>query len=100
MVVGLLRMEVFIPAAQSLKDKRSVVKRLRDQLRGRFNVAVAEVEPNDTWQRAVLGVSTIGEDRPYLEGLLREVAEWMRNDRMIELIRITEEYVRDADDEN
>ena len=92
MVVGVLQVEVHVPRAQSLKDKRSVLKSLKDQLRGRFNVAVAELEPNELWQRATIGVSAVGDDRAYVEGLLREVTEWLRLTRMVNLIRIEEEY--------
>ena len=93
MTVGLLQVEVHLPLAQSLKDKRSVLKSLRDQLRGRFNVSVAEVEPNEKWQRAVIGVSTLGEDRAYVEGLLKQVTEWLRATRVVELIRVDEDYL-------
>lgn len=92
MVVGVARVEVHLPRAQSLKDKRSVLKSVRDQLRGRFNVAVAEVEPNERWQRAVLGLAAVGEDRPYVEGLMREVLAWMRNSHLFAIVRIEEEY--------
>lgn len=93
MVVGILNLEVHLPAAHSLKEKRSVLKSLRDQLRGRFNIAVAEVSPNEKWQRATVGISTVGEDRAYVEGLLREVTEWVRMTRLVDLIRIEEDYV-------
>ena len=93
MVVGLLRLDLRVPGAQSLKDKRSVVKRLKDQLRGRFNLAVAEVEANDLWQRAALGLCTVGEDRAYVQGLLGRVTQWVRATRLVELIRIDEEYL-------
>ena len=93
MVVGLLQVEVHLPNARSLKDKRSVLKSLRDQIRGRFNVAVAELNSSEKWQRATIGVSTLGEDRPYIEGLLREVTEWLRMTRLVELIRVEEEYL-------
>ena len=92
MVVGLLQLEVHLPRAQSLKDKRSVLKSLRDQLRGKFNVAVAELDANEKWQRATVGISTLGEDRAYVEGLLRQVTEWMRMTHLVELIRVEEEY--------
>jgi uncharacterized protein YlxP (DUF503 family) len=58
MVVGLLSLELFVGGARSLKDKRMVVRSVRDRLR-RFNVAVAELEHQDLWQRAGLGVVTI-----------------------------------------
>ena len=93
MVVGLLRIEVHLPNAQSLKDKRAVLKSLRDQLRGRFNVAIAEVEPNEKWQRARLGVSAVGEGRTYVGGILREVTEWLRKTHIVELSRVEEEYL-------
>ena len=93
MVVGVLRVEVHLPVSHSLKDKRSVLKSVRDRLRHRFNAAVAEVDSNEAWQRATLGISTVGEDRPYVEGLLRELTEWLRATRLVELIRIEEDYV-------
>ncbi len=92
MVIGVLQVEVHVPTAQSLKDKRSVIKSLKDQLRGRFNVAVAELDPNETWQRATIGVSTLGEQRAYIEGLLAEATEWLRATRLVELIRVEQEY--------
>lgn len=93
MVVGCLQVEVHLPLSRSLKDKRSVLKSVRDQLRHRFNVAVAEVNSNETWQRATLGISSVGQDRAYVEGLLRELTEWLRATRLVELIQVKEEYL-------
>ena len=59
MTVGLLTLELHIPDAQSLKDKRQIVRSLKDRLRGQFNVAVSELEYHDTWQRSVVGVVTL-----------------------------------------
>ena len=58
MVVGLLSLELFIAGAHSLKDKRMVLRGVKDRLR-RFNVATAEVEHQDVWQRAGLGIVTV-----------------------------------------
>ena len=91
MVVGLLRVEVHIPAARSLKDKRSVMKSLKDQVRGRFNVSASEVEPNEKWQRASLGIATVSGERRVVEGCLRQIVEWMRENRLIALIRVEQE---------
>lgn len=93
MIVGILQVEVHLPLSQSLKDKRSVLKSLRDQLRGHFNIAVAELDSNETWQRAIIGISTVGDDRTYMQGLLRQVTDWLRGTRLVELIRVDEEYV-------
>ena len=92
MVVGLLRLDVHVPNARTLKEKRSVLNRLKDQLRGRFNISVAEVDANETWQRATIGISTLGNSRAYTEGLLREVTDWVRTTRLIELIAVEEDY--------
>ena len=58
MVVAVLSVELFIPYAQSLKDKRMVLRRVKDRLQ-KFNVAVAEVEHQDRWQRAGLGIVAV-----------------------------------------
>ena len=58
MVVGLLTVELFIPGAQSLKDKRMVLRRIKDRV-SKFNVAVSEVAHQDLWRRAALAVVTV-----------------------------------------
>ncbi len=72
MIVGLLSIELHIPAARSLKDKRAVLRRLKDRV-GRLNVAVAEVAHHDLRQRAGLGVVTIGVDQEIAEHTLEAV---------------------------
>ncbi len=58
MPVGLLTLELHIDDAQSLKDKRQVLRSLKDRLRAKYNVAVAELEYHETWQRSVVGIVT------------------------------------------
>ena len=72
-MVALLTLELHIEGAHSLKDKRQVLRSLKDRLRGQFNVAVAELDHTDLWQRATLGVVSISDSRDYLEGLMRSV---------------------------
>jgi hypothetical protein len=69
-VVGLLSVELFIAGARSLKDKRMVVRGVKDRLQ-RFNVAVAEVEHQDLWQRAGLGIVTIAGTEAHADRELR-----------------------------
>ncbi len=71
MPVGLLTLEIHLPYAHSLKEKRMVVQRLKDRLRRKFNVAVAEVDHQDLWQRAVLGVASISSSEANLRQVLR-----------------------------
>jgi uncharacterized protein len=73
MPVGVLTLEIQLPYAHSLKEKRSVVQSLRNRLRSRFNVAVAELDHQDVWQRATLGVTSISNSQPLLESLLQQV---------------------------
>ena len=72
MIVGLLSIELHLASARSLKDKRAVLRRLKDRV-GRFNVSVAEVAHHDLRQRAGLGVVTIGVDQEIAERTLEAV---------------------------
>ena len=58
MTIALLSLECYLPMSQSLKDKRMVLRRIKDRV-GAFNVAVAEVAHQDLWQRAGLGIVTV-----------------------------------------
>ncbi len=73
MVIGLLRLEFFLPYAHSLKDKRMFLKGVKDRLRSRFNVAVAELDFQDKWQRAAIGIVTLNEQRSFVEQVLDTV---------------------------
>jgi uncharacterized protein len=73
---GIVRIELFIPGAQSLKDKRAVVRGLKDRIRQRVAAAVAEVDHQDLWQRAALGVAVVSGER-------RQVAEMLQAVRSI-----------------
>jgi hypothetical protein len=72
-VIAFLTLEIRIEAARSLKDKRHVVRSLKDRLRSAFNVAVAELDATDLWQRATIGVVSISDSRDYLAGLMSNV---------------------------
>jgi uncharacterized protein YlxP (DUF503 family) len=74
MVVGLLSIELHLPGAQSLKDKRMVLRGVKDRLR-KFNVAIAEVEYHDLWQRAGLGIVTIATTNAHADRELAAVAD-------------------------
>jgi uncharacterized protein YlxP (DUF503 family) len=73
--VGLLTVDLQIPASRSLKSKRKVVSSITAKLRQRFNVAVAEVEFQDKWQRCRIGVSAISNDGQVVENQLRKVLD-------------------------
>ena len=73
MPVGVLTLEIQIPYSHSLKEKRAVLLKIRDRLRSRFNVAVAELDHQDVWQRATLGVVSISNSQPLLESVFQQV---------------------------
>jgi uncharacterized protein YlxP (DUF503 family) len=75
MPVGLLTLELHIPDAQSLKDKRQVLRSLKDRLRAKFNVAVAELEYHDTWQRSVVGIVTLSNEEHHVQESLQHVLD-------------------------
>jgi uncharacterized protein YlxP (DUF503 family) len=74
MVVGLLTVELHVPGARSLKEKRMVVRRVKDRLK-KFNVAVSEVEFQDLWQRSGLAVVTVGTDERHANRELSAASE-------------------------
>ena len=74
MVVALLSIELFLPGSGSLKDKRMVLRRLKDRI-AKFNVAIAEVQHQDLWQRAGLGIVTVSASEDHAERELAAVAD-------------------------
>ena len=75
MPVGLLTLELHIADAQSLKDKRQVLRSLKDKLRQKFNVAVAELDHQDVWQRSVVGVVTLSTEEKHVREVLQKALE-------------------------
>jgi uncharacterized protein YlxP (DUF503 family) len=91
MVIGLLLLELHIPAARSLKEKRQPLRSLEVRLRGRFNVAVCEVEHQDLWQRAQLAVVSVNTDHGHLDATLDAVVSEVGRAREIELLDVHRE---------
>ncbi len=78
MIVGSLRVTLLIRSSHSLKEKRSVLNRLKDGLRRDFNVSVAEVDGQETWQRADLGIAAVGVEPRLLSETFTAVLAWFR----------------------
>ncbi|MBV8115550.1 MAG: DUF503 domain-containing protein [Silvibacterium sp.] len=75
MPVAAMTIELRIEHAQSLKDRRQVVRSLKEKLSHGFNISVAEMDEAVTWQSATLGVAAISASRDYLSGLMRQVED-------------------------
>ncbi len=73
MFTGIVRIELFLPSSGSLKDKRSIVRGLKDRIRQRVGASVAEVDHQDLWQRAALGVAVVSGERRQVTEMLQAV---------------------------
>ena len=78
MNVGLLQVVLQIPDAQSLKDKRRIVRGLIDRIRAKFEVAAGEVDDQDAWQSAVLGFATVSNDARHAATVMDKVLAYLR----------------------
>jgi uncharacterized protein YlxP (DUF503 family) len=82
MIIGLCTIELHLPAANSLKDKRSVLKSTIARIRREFNVSIAEVDGQDMWRTAVLGVATVSNDSAHAHRVLSGVVRWIERTRL------------------
>lgn len=91
--IALVTVELFIPLSQSLKEKRSVVRGLKDQIRARFNASVAEFGYHDKWQRALVGVCMLNGDKHRLEVDMNRVQQLCEEMPRIEIVEIVKEWL-------
>jgi uncharacterized protein YlxP (DUF503 family) len=82
MHVGIARLELLMAENSSLKGKRMVVKSVAQRVRNRFNVAVAEVDTQDAWQVATLGIVCVSDDRRFTNEVLSKVVEFIESERL------------------
>jgi uncharacterized protein YlxP (DUF503 family) len=82
MVIGACTIELHIPGNGSLKGKRRIIKSLIARLRREFNISIAEVDCQDVWQTAVLGVVCVSNRSDYVHGLLTKVVSWLERHRL------------------
>lgn len=91
-MVGQLEIDLFAEEFHSLKEKRRLLSSLKERLRRRFNVAVAESGSQDLWQKAQLTVVTVGSGRAALERVFRQIEEFIERDYAVEISRLREQY--------
>jgi hypothetical protein len=91
--ISLLTMELLIPWARSLKDRRSAVRGLKDRLRSRFNASVAEVAYQDKWQRVILAVCIVDNDRRRLEATMARVRQLTEEAHDLEVTDMRQEWL-------
>ena len=98
MTVGVYTFEIHLPGARSLKDKRQVVRRLKDRLRSRHNVAVIEMEEHvDLWQRAAMAVVSVATRREVLEQLFYAIHREAESQVPGEVIETGADFIEASD---
>ncbi len=86
MIVGLLTLDLHILEAHSLKEKRFVIKSLIDRIKNKFNVSVAEVDANDLWQRAVIGIAYVSNETVMVNKVFEQIKNLVVSIHAVELI--------------
>ncbi len=86
MLVGVCRLEIFVPESSSLKAKRLVLSSIKKRIRNKFNVSVAEVENNDKWQRISLGISMVSNERKFIDMSVEEILKLIERDGRMEIL--------------
>lgn len=85
MTLGCCRIRFYLHGNQSLKGKRQVVRSMKDRIRNKFNVSIAEIGDQDVWQNIQLGIAAVGSDSQYLDGLMQQVVNYLENMHLAEL---------------
>ncbi|MEW6009235.1 MAG: DUF503 domain-containing protein [Candidatus Omnitrophota bacterium] len=93
MTIGVLTLIIFIPCSNSLKDKRSILKRLKNRLIVDFNVCVAEVDCQDKWQKAVLALGFINNNRATIDSTFSKIVNFMGSDANFQLLDYRQELL-------
>ena len=86
MLVGTIQVEFLLPGCLSLKEKRVVIKSLKTRIRNRFNVSVAEVEYQDKWQRSVLAIACVSNEKGYIEKVLNKIYHTIESNSSVEIL--------------
>jgi uncharacterized protein YlxP (DUF503 family) len=87
MKVGVCTVQLVIPAAYSLKEKRRVVRSALERMRQRFNVSAAEVDGLDMWNEAIIGIACVSNDAGHAQAVLSKVVDWLAQERLDAEIR-------------
>ncbi|HMO52475.1 MAG TPA: DUF503 domain-containing protein [Kiritimatiellia bacterium] len=93
MVIGCLQAKISIPDANSLKEKRMVLRSLKDRMLNKMNVSVAEVDHQDTWKSSVIAVVTVAAEKHIVETRIAEVSEFIRSNPELVLLDVLVEMI-------
>lgn len=93
MKIGNCIIEIYIPTTSSLKEKRSVVKGLKDRIRNKFNVSISEIDRNDNHKISVIAVAAVSRDRKHIDKILSSIVNYMEKQKQFEVINYRTEIL-------
>jgi len=93
LVIGVLRLTLYLSESGSLKGKRRILRSIKDRLRSQFNVSVAEVDYQDKWQKAELAIALAATDREYADKVLQTILNKVESWRLAEVIDVEVEII-------
>ncbi len=93
MIIGVLTVDIFLPGCTSLKEKRMAIRSLKDKVRHKYNVSIAEVDFQDKWQRARLGIAQVGGSYQIIEKNVNSIFSIIEHNGMMEVIEHSLEFV-------
>jgi len=77
MIVGIARLDIFLPENHSLKEKRQAITRMVERTKGKFNISIMEVEPSNLWQKATIGYATVGVNQDHVNATIDNVSQYI-----------------------
>lgn len=93
MIIAVLQVDLYLHGAVSLKDKRTIIRSIKDHLTKKFNISLAEVDFQDKWQRARLGIVQVGSDYHYLEKNMNTIFKILDSNASAEIVEHSLEFL-------
>jgi len=85
MIIGVLEIEIFIPYSTSIKEKRYIVKSIKDKVKSKYNVSIAELDYQDAWQRSKIGFACLSNSVSYINSYLMDLLKFLQEDKRFEI---------------
>lgn len=91
MLIGTCTVDLHLPGSGSLKNKRYILRSLKDRIKKNFNVSISEIDHHDLWQRSLLGIAVVSQDAQFAHQVLSKVVDFIRSEGRVDLIDYTVE---------
>jgi uncharacterized protein YlxP (DUF503 family) len=92
-IIGIIKLLILISSSSSLKEKRMVLRSLKDKLKNNFNISIIELNDHDKWQKATLALATIGVDESRVNPLMSNIINYFENNKQVQLINYETEII-------